>query len=214
VPDQILHMGLDIGSTTVKVFLLDNNDSLVYSDYRRHYADVKKTISAVLEKTYQAAGNVLTTVALTGSAGLSVSQRLDIGFVQEVIACSKAVEQFIPDTDVAIELGGEDAKISYFSGNLEQRMNGSCAGGTGAFIDQIATLLETDAFGLNELAKLHKTIHPVAARCGVFAKTDIQVLLNEGASRADIAASAFQSVVNQTISGLACGRPIKGKVAF
>ncbi len=214
MPDQILHMGLDIGSTTVKVILLDNNDNLVYSDYQRHYADVRKTIRAVLEKTYLTAGNILTTVALTGSAGLSVSQWLEIGFIQEVIACSKAVEQFIPDTDVAIELGGEDAKISYFTGNLEQRMNGSCAGGTGAFIDQIAALLETDAQGLNELAKQHKTIHPVAARCGVFAKTDIQVLLNEGASRADIAASAFQSVVNQTISGLACGRPIKGKVAF
>lgn len=135
-------------------------------------------------------------------------------FIQEVIACTKTVETYIPQTDVAIELGGEDAKITYFENSLEQRMNGTCAGGTGAFIDQMAILLQTDASGLNELAKDYKRIYPIASRCGVFAKTDIQPLINEGARKEDIAASIFQAVVNQTISGLACGKPIKGKVAF
>ena len=139
---------------------------------------------------------------------------LGVTFVQEVISCKSAVEHFIPQTDVVIELGGEDAKIIYFDKFIEQRMNGTCAGGTGAFIDQMASLLNTDPMGLNELAKKHKTIYPIASRCGVFAKTDIQPLLNEGAPKEDIAASIFQAVVNQTISGLACGRPIRGTVAF
>ena len=151
---------------------------------------------------------------VTGSGGLSVSKWLNIPFIQEVIACTKTIENIIPRTDVAIELGGEDAKITYFDGGIDQRMNGTCAGGTGAFIDQMASLLQTDAIGLNEFAKAHKAIYPIAARCGVFAKTDIQPLLNEGAAKEDIAASIFQAVVNQTISGLACGRPIRGNVAF
>ena len=209
-----LHLGLDIGSTTIKVVFLDEKCETVYQDYERHHADIKSTLASLLNKAFQQVGNRLVTVTVTGSAGLSLSERLGLEFVQEVIACTKAVETFIPETDVAIELGGEDAKITYFTGGVDQRMNGICAGGTGAFIDQMASLLETDAAGLNELASQHKMIYPIAARCGVFAKSDIQPLLNQGAAREDIAASIFQSVVNQTISGLACGKPIRGKVAL
>ena len=165
----------------------------------------------VVHKQYQGA---LFTMAVTGSGGLSVSEKLGLTFTQEVIAGNKAIQKFIPETDVAIELGGEDAKITFFQNGLEQRMNGICAGGTGAFIDQMAILLQTDAAGLNSLAENYRVIYPIAARCGVFAKTDIQPLLNEGARKEDIAASIFQAVVNQTIGGLACGRKIKGKVAF
>ncbi len=151
---------------------------------------------------------------MTGSGGLSLADKLGISFIQEVIACTKTVETYTPQTDVVIELGGEDAKITYFEGQLEQRMNGTSPGGTGAFIAQMATLLKTDAAGLNEYAKNYKTIYPIASRCGVFAKTDIQPLINEGVSKEDIAVSIFQAVVNQTISGLACGKPIRGNVAF
>ena len=153
------------------------------------------------------------TIAITGSGGLLLAQWLGIEFVQEVIASKTAVETFIPVTDVAIELGGEDAKIIYFDQGIEQRMNGTCAGGTGAFIDQMAALLNTDAGGLNVLAQGATTLYPIASRCGVFAKTDVQPLINEGARKEDIAASIFQSVVTQTISGLACGRPIRGHSA-
>lgn len=212
--EKYLRMGLDIGSTTVKIAILDDEKRLVYGKYRRHFADVKNTIADLLEEAYQFFPGQKVTVMITGSAGLLMSTWLKIDFVQEVIACSQAVETFLPQTDVAIELGGEDAKITYYYDGLEQRMNGTCAGGTGAFIDQMASLLHTDAQGLNELAARHKTIYPIAARCGVFAKSDIQPLLNEGAAQEDIAASVLQSVVNQTISGLACGKPIKGKVAF
>ena len=208
------NMGLDVGSTTVKVVVLDSNNNLVYSEYRRHYSDIRSTIIELIKETYQKLGDAKATVAVTGSGGLSVSKWVGIDFVQEVIACTKTVEEIIPETDVAIELGGEDAKITYFNGGIEQRMNGTCAGGTGAFIDQMASLLNTDATGLNELAKGHKVIYPIASRCGVFAKTDVQPLINEGAKSADIAASVLQAVVNQTISGLACGKPIRGKVAF
>ena len=182
--------------------------------YRRHHADVRATIVEVLREAAAAYPNETMTIAITGSGGLLLSQWLDVAFVQEVIASKTAVETFIPKTDVAIELGGEDAKIIYFDNGIEQRMNGTCAGGTGAFIDQMAALLDTDAGGLNELAADHETIYPIASRCGVFAKTDVQPLLNEGARKEDIAASIFQSVVTQTISGLACGRPIRGHVAF
>ena len=164
-----------------------------------------------LESSYP---NSKFTISLTGSGAMSAANFLNLPFIQEVISCKKAVEKYIPETDVVIELGGEDAKIIYFDKFIEQRMNGTCAGGTGAFIDQMASLLHTDASGLNELSKKHTTIYPSASRCGVFAKTDIQPLLNEGAAREDIAVSVFQAVVNQTINGLACGRPIKGKVAF
>ena len=207
-------MGLDVGSTTVKLVIIDENNKKLYSEYRRHYSDIRSTIIGLIKEAYDAVGNVEVSAAVTGSGGLSVSKWLNIDFVQEVIACTKTIEEEIPRTDVAIELGGEDAKITYFKGGIEQRMNGTCAGGTGAFIDQMATLLNTDAMGLNSLAKNHKVIYPIASRCGVFAKTDVQPLINEGAMKEDIAASIFQAVVNQTISGLACGKPIRGNVAF
>jgi predicted CoA-substrate-specific enzyme activase len=212
--DMLLHLGLDIGSTTVKLVILNENMELIYSRYERHYSDIKSTIKKMVLDTYEIYKESTITIKVTGSGGLSVSKWLSIPFIQEVIACTNTIERTIDNIDVAIELGGEDAKITYFNNGLEQRMNGTCAGGTGAFIDQMAALLKTDAIGLNELAKNYKTIHPIAARCGVFAKSDVQPLLNEGARKEDIAASIFQSVVNQTISGLACGRPIRGKVAF
>lgn len=208
------NIGLDVGSTTVKVVALDINEKPIYSEYRRHFSDIRSTIVNLMKEVYEKLGDCSVTVSVTGSGGLSVSKWLSVDFVQEVIACTKTVENIIPQTDVAIELGGEDAKITYFKGGIEQRMNGTCAGGTGAFIDQMATLLNTDATGLNELAKKHKMIYPIASRCGVFAKTDVQPLINEGAKPEDIAASILQAVVNQTISGLACGKPIRGKVAF
>ena len=207
-------MGIDIGSTTVKIVVLDNNNELLYSEYQRHYSDIKSTLINLVTNCYNTLGNLPIQLSFTGSGGLSISKWLNCDFVQEVIACTLAVETLIPETDVVIELGGEDAKITYFKGGIEQRMNGSCAGGTGAFIDQMAVLLNTDASGLNEYAKHYKTIHPIASRCGVFAKTDIQPLINDGAKKEDISASILQAVVNQTISGLACGKPIKGKVAF
>jgi len=207
-------MGLDVGSTTVKVVVLDSKENIIFSEYRRHFSDIRSTIIEIIRESYEAIGEAEVSVCVTGSGGLSVAKWINIDFVQEVIACTKTVEEIVPQTDVAIELGGEDAKITYFKGGIEQRMNGTCAGGTGAFIDQMATLLNTDASGLNELAKNHKVIYPIASRCGVFAKTDVQPLINEGAKPEDIAASIMQAVVNQTISGLACGKPIRGKVAF
>ena len=209
-----LFIGLDVGSTTVKIAVLDKNSRLAYSDYKRHYSDIRSTVVDCIKDAYDAFGQREVTVSVTGSGGMSVSGWLKIDFVQEVIASTKAVEEFIGHTDVAIELGGEDAKITYFDGSIEQRMNGTCAGGTGAFIDQMAALLKTDATGLNNLAKGSTFIYPIAARCGVFAKTDAQPLINEGAKKEDIAASIFQAVVNQTISGLACGKPIRGNIAF
>lgn len=211
---KLLHLGLDVGSTTVKLVVLDKNDKIVYQKYQRHFSDIKKTIFNIVSEAYEGFKNDDITITVTGSGGISVSKWLDLHFIQEVIASAKAIEYYIPRTDVVIELGGEDAKITYFSGGIDQRMNGTCAGGTGAFIDQMASLLQTDATGLNDLAKGYHVIYPIAARCGVFAKTDIQPLLNEGAAKEDIAASVFQSVVNQTISGLACGKPIRGNVAF
>ena len=208
------YLGIDVGSTTVKAYLTDEKDICLYSNYVRHNSDVRNTILTLLEEINEQYPDMDIHPVITGSGGLSISESLHIKFVQEVIACTKTIETYIPSTDVAIELGGEDAKITYFEGSLEQRMNGTCAGGTGAFIDQMATLLQTDASGLNDLAKNHKRIYPIASRCGVFAKTDVQPLINEGAQKEDIAASIFQAVVNQTISGLACGKPIKGKVAF
>lgn len=207
-------VGLDIGSTTVKVAVMDDNGELLYSQYKRHFSDIRKTVSDIISEAGAQLAGERVMIAVTGSGGISVSRWLDIPFVQEVAAGTNAIRRLIPQTDVAIELGGEDAKITYLTGGLEQRMNGTCAGGTGAFIDQMAALINTDIGGLNELAKKHTTIYPIASRCGVFAKSDIQPLLNDGAKRSDVAASVFQSVVNQTISGLACGKPIKGNVAF
>ena len=211
---NILHVGLDVGSTTVKIVVMNENKETIYKDYRRHFSDTKNTVCEVLKELNEKYPNSKFTLALTGSGAMSAAKFLDVNFIQEVVSCKRAVEKYIPQTDVVIELGGEDAKIIYFDKSIEQRMNGTCAGGTGAFIDQMASLLHTDTAGLNELAKNHKTIYPIASRCGVFAKTDVQPLINEGAAKEDIAASIFQAVVNQTISGLACGRPIRGKVAF
>ena len=211
---ELLHVGLDVGSTTVKIIVMNDKQETIYTDYTRHFSDTKNTICNVLEKLAKDYPDDTFTMALTGSGAMSAAKFLNIPFIQEVIACKRAVEKYLPETDVVIELGGEDAKIIYFDKFIEQRMNGTCAGGTGAFLDQMASLLNTDTAGLNELAKDHKVIYPIASRCGVFAKTDIQPLLNEGSRKEDIAASIFQAVVNQTISGLACGRPIKGKVAF
>ena len=212
--NNILHVGLDVGSTTVKIIVMNDKKETIYKDYQRHYSDTKNTVCNVLEKLNSDFPNSKFTLALTGSGALSVSKFLGVSFIQEVVSCKRAVEKYIPQTDVVIELGGEDAKIIYFDESIEQRMNGTCAGGTGAFIDQMASLLHTDPSGLNEYAKKYNTIYPIASRCGVFAKTDIQPLINEGAAKEDIAASIFQAVVNQTISGLACGRPIRGKIAF
>lgn len=207
-------IGLDVGSTTIKMAILNHSNELIYSKYARHYADIKYKLQRMLANAYKKFGNIRASVSISGSGGMGIANGLGIPFTQEVIAATKAIKTFKPQTDVAIELGGEDAKIIYFTDGVEQRMNGICAGGTGSFIDQIATLLKLEPSGLNELAKNAETIYPIAARCGVFAKTDVQALLNEGASKEDIAASVLQSVVIQTISGLACGRPIRGNVAF
>ena len=211
---KTLHVGLDVGSTTVKIVVMNDKLENLYTSYTRHHSDTKNTIYEVLKKLIKDFPNSTYTMSLTGSGALEISKILGIPFIQEVIACKRAVEKYIPQTDVVIELGGEDAKIIYFDKFIEQRMNGTCAGGTGAFLDQMASLLNTDTQGLNELSKGHEIIYPIASRCGVFAKTDVQPLINEGARKEDIATSIFQAVVNQTISGLACGRPIKGKVAF
>ncbi len=208
-------LGIDIGSTTVKVALLDETNKVLFSDYERHFANIRETLSNLIGKAFDRLGDLKLSPVITGSGGLTLAKHLEVPFVQEVVAVSTALSDYAPQTDVAIELGGEDAKIIYFeNGNVEQRMNGICAGGTGSFIDQMASLIQTDASGLNEYAKNYKAIYPIAARCGVFAKTDIQPLINEGATREDLAASIFQAVVNQTISGLACGKPIRGHVAF
>lgn len=209
-----MRLGIDIGSTTVKLVLLSDSGEIQYSRYERHMSNVFETVVSLMEDMYAQYPEETVRAVITGSGGLSLSQLLGLHFEQEVVTCSQAVETLIPETDVAIELGGEDAKITFYGQTVEQRMNGTCAGGTGAFIDQMAVLLNTDAGGLNEAAKKHKMIYPIAARCGVFAKTDIQPLINEGAEIEDLSASIFQAVVNQTISGLACGRTIKGKVAF
>ncbi|MBQ9643237.1 MAG: 2-hydroxyacyl-CoA dehydratase, partial [Lachnospiraceae bacterium] len=208
-------LGIDIGSTTVKITILNPYHELAFADYRRHHADIRGTLAELVKEAAAQIGDVLVHPVITGSGGLTLANYLEIPFVQEVVAVSSALETFAPRTDVAIELGGEDAKIIYFeNGNIEQRMNGICAGGTGSFIDQMASLLQTDAAGLNEFAKHYQSLYTIAARCGVFAKSDIQPLINEGATREDLAASIFQAVVNQTISGLACGKPIRGHVAF
>ncbi len=208
-------LGIDIGSTTVKIALLDKERNIIFSDYKRHFANIQETLAELLEEAGKKSGNIVLHPVITGSGGLTLAKHLDVPFVQEVIAVSTSLKTLAPKTDVAIELGGEDAKIIYFEdGNVEQRMNGICAGGTGSFIDQMASLLQTDASGLNKYAQNYNSLYTIAARCGVFAKSDIQPLINEGATKEDLAASIFQAVVNQTISGLACGKPIRGHVAF
>lgn len=206
--------GIDVGSTTVKVVVFDEDNNLLFARYERHYSDVKTATIKVLQEAISEIGDQVVSIAITGSGGMGLSDAAEIPFVQEVIAATTTVEKLIPQTDVVIELGGEDAKMTFFGDALEQRMNGTCAGGTGAFIDQMAELLKTDANGVNELAKGYETIYPIASRCGVFAKTDVQPLINEGARKEDIAASIFQAVVNQTIAGLASGRKITGNIAF
>ena len=208
-------LGIDIGSTTVKIAVLDETHQLLFSDYERHFANIQETLADLLAKAGEKLGKPDVHPVITGSGGLALAKHLKVPFVQEVISVSSALKELAPKTDVAIELGGEDAKIIYFEGgNIEQRMNGICAGGTGSFIDQMASLLQTDAVGLNEYAKNFQALYPIAARCGVFAKTDIQPLMNDGATKEDLSASIFQAVVNQTISGLACGKPIRGHIAF
>ena len=220
---QYFSLGIDIGSTTVKAVIAgrtktgetkNNTYEIVFSDYERHYANIQETLASLLKKARAQLGAVTLHPMITGSGGLTLAKHLDIPFIQEVVAVATSLKDYAPRTDVAIELGGEDAKIIYFTGGIDQRMNGICAGGTGSFIDQMASLLQTDAAGLNEYAKGYQMIYPIAARCGVFAKSDIQPLINEGATREDLSASIFQAVVNQTISGLACGKPIRGNVAF
>ena len=213
--NQYYTLGIDIGSTTVKIAILDHAHNILFSDYKRHFANIRETLSDLLTEAYHQLGNIRIHPMITGSGGLTLANHLKVPFVQEVICVATALKELAPKTDVAIELGGEDAKIIYFEGgNVEQRMNGICAGGTGSFIDQMASLIQTDASGLNEYAKNYKSLYTIAARCGVFAKSDIQPLINEGATKEDLSASIFQAVVNQTISGLACGKPIRGHVAF
>ena len=210
-------IGVDIGSTTVKIAITNAQKQILYKHYTRHHSEVRETVACCISDLHNTSlldEESPVTLMITGSGGMGVADILGFPFVQEVIACTKAVETFVPHTDVAVEIGGEDAKITFFTNGIEQRMNGSCAGGTGAFIDQMASLLRTDAQGLNDLAACAKNLYPIAARCGVFAKTDIQPLLNEGVPREDIALSIFQAVAHQTISGLACGRKIRGNVAF
>ena len=198
--NNVLNIGLDVGSTTVKLVVLDQDQTIVYKNYLRHFSNIRTTVVMMLEDAKTIFKGHALTLMVTGSGGFNISQTLDVPFIQEVMACSNAIKIVIPTTDAAIELGGEDAKVTYFGDSLEQRMNGTRAGGTGAFIDQMASLLQTDAQGLNELAKNYQTIYPIASRCGVFAKTDVQPLLNEGAAKEDIAVSVLQAVVNQTIS--------------
>ena len=212
--NSLLRVGIDVGSTTIKVVVLNKEREMIYKKYARHFSE----INSVLKENLHALSKVIEdrkfSLALTGSAGMGIAERIGLPFVQEVIACAAAVKNIIPHTDTVVELGGEDAKVTYFGEAPEQRMNGVCAGGTGSFIDQMASLLSTDAQGLNALAEKGKQIYTIASRCGVFAKTDIQALMNDGAAKADIALSIFQAVVNQTISNLAQGRPIGGNVAF
>ncbi len=209
-----LQVGLDVGSTTAKMVALNSNKEIIFKSYKRHFSDIKNTTLKLLQELAAKFPAAKLKINASGSSGLGLCEPLGIPFIQEVVACTEAVKASQPNIDVIVELGGEDAKLIYLTNGLEQRMNSACAGGTGAFIDQIATLLNTDAEGLNKLAEGAEKIYPIASRCGVFAKTDIQPLLNEGVRREDIAASVFQAVVNQTIGGLAAGRPIRGNVAF
>ena len=211
---NILRIGVDIGSTTIKMVVINQDEEILFKTYRRHLADIRNAFKSCLEDAESIIKGRELVFSISGSGGMSLAEKLGVEFIQEVIASTKAIQKHNPETDVVIELGGEDAKITYLNGGVEQRMNGTCAGGTGAFIDQMASLLNMDAGMLNEEAKKYTHIYPIAARCGVFAKTDVQPLINEGAKKCDIAISIFHAVVVQTISVLACGRPILGKVAF
>ena len=209
-----MKIGIDIGSTTIKYVIMDNKKTIIHKNYVRHFSEIEVALTNTLNILKNIVGNEIFTISLTGSAGMGIAKKLSLPFVQEVVACQNAVEEFVPQTDTVIELGGEDAKIIYLKGATEVRMNGVCAGGTGSFIDHMANLLSTDALGLNMLAEKGTQIYTIASRCGVFAKTDIQALMNDGVKKEDIALSIFQAVVNQTIGNLAQGRSIEGKVAF
>ncbi|MBR1781169.1 MAG: 2-hydroxyglutaryl-CoA dehydratase, partial [Oscillospiraceae bacterium] len=209
-----LRIGIDIGSTTVKVVVLDEQNKLLFRSYERHFSKVREKACEALTFIAPRFSGQEVKLVITGSAGLGVAKASDIDFVQEVYATAAAVNAYIPDTDAVIELGGEDAKIIFFGGALEERMNGSCAGGTGAFIDQMATLMNVTADELDALSLQHEKIYPIASRCGVFAKSDIQPILNQGGRKEDVAASIFQAVVDQTIAGLTQGRELKGKIVF
>ena len=212
--NQTFRLGIDIGSTTVKTAVIDNDNQILFADYERHYANIQETLAALFKKGPRKAGRAPGQRQHHRLRRMALSGHLNIPFTQEVVAVATALQDYAPDTDVAIELGGEDAKIIYFSGGIDQRMNGICAGGTGSFIDQMASLFTDRRRRPQRIRQNYKAIYPIAARCGVFAKSDIQPLINEGATREDLAASIFQAVVNQTISGLACGKPIRGNVAF
>jgi len=210
----VLHVGIDVGSTTVKIAVLSPHLKLLFGRYVRHMSDIRKATMDLLEEMQKSFSGYRITAAISGSGGMGLARFMELPFYQEILAETKAVRAFNPEADAIVELGGEDEKVTYLKNGVDQRMNGACAGGTGAFIDRMAALLSTDAAGLGRLAAESKQIYPIASRCGVFAKTDIQALLNEGAPKEDIAASVFQSVVNQTISGLTCGRPLRGKIVF
>ena len=209
-----LRVGIDIGSTTVKVVVLDEQNKLLFRSYERHYSKTRERACQTLRSISEMLAGQQIRVTITGSAGLGVANAAGIDFVQEVYATAAAVNTYIPDTDAVIELGGEDAKIIFFGGALEERMNGSCAGGTGAFIDQMATLMNVSVQELDALSLKHEKIYPIASRCGVFAKSDIQPILNQGGRKEDVAASIFQAVVDQTVAGLTQGRELKGKIVF
>ncbi|MCI9309378.1 MAG: 2-hydroxyglutaryl-CoA dehydratase, partial [Oscillospiraceae bacterium] len=211
---MILRVGIDIGSTTVKVVVLDEDDTLLFRSYERHYSKARERACQTLRSIEDMLRGKDVRLVVTGSAGLGVAKAAGLDFVQEVYATAAAVNTYIPDTDAVIELGGEDAKIIFFGGALEERMNGSCAGGTGAFIDQMATLMNVTVDELDQLSLKHEKIYPIASRCGVFAKSDIQPILNQGGRKEDVAASIFQAVVDQTVAGLTQGRELKGKIVF
>ncbi len=209
-----LRVGIDCGSKTVKIVALDEHDEVVHKSYMYHQTNIRSTLERTLNEMRERMGDVQMRLSITGSAGMQIADDLRIPFVQEVVASKRAVEYFIPDADVVIELGGEDSKILFLTGGEELRMNATCAGGTGGFIDTIAGMVGTNAAGLVRAYKDRTTTRPIASRCAVFAQNDVRSLLNEGASHGDIAASAFAAVVNQCVSGLACGRKIEGKVVF
>ena len=209
-----LRIGIDIGSTTVKVVVLDEQNKLLFRSYERHYSKARERACETLHSIQDMLKGQMVRMVITGSAGLGVAKAANVDFVQEVYATAAAVRAYYPDTDAVIELGGEDAKIIFFGGALEERMNGSCAGGTGAFIDQMATLMSVSVNELDELSLKHEKIYPIASRCGVFAKSDIQPILNQGGRKEDVAASIFQAVVDQTVAGLTQGRELKGKIVF
>ena len=204
-----LRIGIDIGSTTVKVVVLDEQNKLLFRSYERHYSKTRERACETLKSISGQLSGQRVKLVITGSAGLGVAKAAGLDFVQEVYATAAAVNTYIPDTDAVIELGGEDAKIIFFGGALEERMNGSCAGGTGAFIDQMATLMNVSVNELDSLSLKHEKIYPIASRCGVFAKSDIQPILNQGGRKEDVAASIFQAVVDQTVAGLTQGRELK-----